>query len=121
MSNETKVETKSENSIPVIVAEIAKLNENATLKDLIAKVNELVTKANAKRDRGPESKREMTDEDAKRVIFGDLAEVTHTKAAEKLELSYGQVYSCRGGFTFKSIYKEWKTKNPTREMAGPKK
>lgn len=121
MPNEAKVETKSEITVPAVIAEIAKLADNASLKDIVAKVNELVTKANAKRDRGPESKREMTDEDAKRVIFGDLAEVTHTKAAEKLELSYGQVYSCRGGFTFKSIYKEWKTKNPTRDMAGPKK
>lgn len=112
---ETKaVESKSE--------EIVALGESATLAEVIVKVNSLVAKTNAKRDRGPESKREMTENDARRITLGDLAELTHTKAAEKLELSYGQVYSARGGFTYKAIYKEWKAKNPTRgDMAGPKK
>ena len=93
--------------------EISKLAEGAKLGDVIAKVNELVAKANAKRDRGPESKREMTEADARRVIGGDLKDLPHGKAAEKLELSYGQVYSARLGFTFKSVSKElgeWKAK-----------
>lgn len=95
------------------------LLEGATLKDVIAVVNELVAKANAKRDRGPESKREMTEDDARKVIFGDLKDEKHGKAGEKLGLSYGQVYGARGGFTFKAVYKEWSAKNPGRAMAGP--
>ena len=55
------------------------------------------------RDRGPDSTREMTDEDARRVKFGDLKSATHKSAAKTLGLSYGQVYSCREGYTFKHV------------------
>jgi hypothetical protein len=58
------------------------------------------------RDRGPSSDRPMTEEDARRVLMGDLKDESHKAAAEKLGLSYGQVYSCRGGYTFKAVYKE---------------
>ncbi len=44
----------------------------------------------------------MTEADAKRVISGDLKDMKHGKAAEALGLSYGQVYSARKGFTFKT-------------------
>ena len=93
--------------------EIAKLDENAKLKDIIAKVNEIVerlntTKAPKERDRGPESERDMTEDDARRILLGDMKDVAHKKAAEELGLSYGQVYSARKGFTFKGIYKEWR-------------
>ena len=56
--------------------------------------------------RGTASTREMTDGDAKRILNGDLREASHRTAAEKLGLSYGQVYSCRLGYTFKHIHKE---------------
>ena len=102
------------------VAEVSALPEGASLRDVIAKVNELVAKANSKRDRGPTSKREMTEEDARSVMMGDLKDVPHGKAAEKLGLSYGQVYSARGGFTFKKVYAEWKKANLGRTIAGPK-
>jgi hypothetical protein len=39
-------------------------------------------------------------------MLGDLKEDSHKEAAEKLGLSYGQIYSARKGFTFKPIYKE---------------
>lgn len=52
------------------------------------------------------SAREMTDDDARRIMNGDLANLKHKEAAEKLNLSYGQIYSCRLGFTFKHIHKE---------------
>ena len=55
------------------------------------------------RDRGPQSTRTMTDEDATRIKFGDLKAVSHKAAAEALNLSYGQIYSCREGYTFKHI------------------
>jgi hypothetical protein len=60
----------------------------------------------APRDRGPKAERTMTDEDARSVIFGELKDASHKSAAEKLGLSYGQVYSARKGFTFKPIHKE---------------
>lgn len=50
----------------------------------------------------------MTDEDARRVIFGDLKDVSYKAAADELGLSYGQVYSARKGYTFKPIHKEAK-------------
>lgn len=56
--------------------------------------------------RGPKSDREMTDDDARRVMGGDMKSVPHKDAAEKLGLSYAQVYSARKGFTFKHIAKE---------------
>ena len=52
------------------------------------------------------SQREMTDDDARRIMNGDLASLKHKEAGEKLNLSYGQIYSCRLGFTFKHIHKE---------------
>lgn len=106
--------------VTVATTEIATLPDGASLKDVIAKVNELVTKANSKRDRGPTSKREMTEDDARRVMLGDLKDTAHGKAAETLGLSYGQVYSARGGFTFKKVYAEWKKAHPGRTIAGPK-
>lgn len=52
------------------------------------------------------SQREMTDDDARRILNGDLKDAKHKEAGEKLNLSYGQIYSCRLGFTFKHIHKE---------------
>ncbi len=94
------------------VETLAKLDEHAKLKDVVAKVNEIIellnTKPKAQRDRGPESTREMTEDDARRILLGDLAKVNHKEAAQTLGLSYGQIYSARKGFTFKGIYKEWR-------------
>jgi predicted Zn-dependent protease len=55
--------------------------------------------------------KEMTEDDARRVIFGDLSTTKHKDAADKLGLTYGQIYSARLGFTFKAIKEEGKT-NP---------
>lgn len=55
-----------------------------------------------------EAQREMTDDDARRIMTGDLKDIKHKEAASKLGLSYGQVYSCRGEYTFKHIHKELK-------------
>lgn len=52
------------------------------------------------------SQREMTDDDARRIMAGDLKDTKHKEAGEKLGLSYGQIYSCRLGYTFKAIHKE---------------
>jgi len=84
------------------------LGSKAKLADVIATVNELVAIANKLADRrGPKSEREMTDADARAIMgSGEFAKLSHKEAAEKLTLSYAQVYSCRKGFTFKAIHKE---------------
>lgn len=93
--------------------EIAKLDDSAKLKDIIIKINEIIERTNSQktmktRDRGPDSQREMTEDDSRRILLGDLKDKSHKSAAEELGLSYGQVYSARKGFTFKGIYKEWR-------------
>lgn len=79
-----------------------------TIETLSARVEELEQKlANVKvRDRGPASTRTMTEDDARAIMLGDAKELSHKEAAAKLGLSYGQVYSARNGFTFKTVYKE---------------
>ena len=90
---------------------IEKLNLEGkiSLTEVATKLNELIEALNAqapKRDRGPASEKVMSEDDARRVISGDLKEVSHKDAATQLGLSYGQVYSARKGFTFKPIHKE---------------
>ena len=87
---------------------IEQLNSKAKLSDVIAKINEMIDAQNKASDRrGPKSDREMTDDDARRIMKnGDMAQESHKSAAENLGLSYAQVYSCRKGFTFKHIHKE---------------
>lgn len=73
-----------------------------SLEERVALLEEKV--ANIKvRDRGPKSERSMTDEDAQRVKFGDLKELSHKEAAKELGLSYGQIYSARGEYTFNHV------------------
>lgn len=98
------------------------LEEKLTLKHLGEKINELIVFANAlndraeiaakaapvasvSRNRGPASEKVMSEEDARQVMLGDLKDDSHKEAAEKLGLSYGQIYSARKGFTFKTVYK----------------
>lgn len=69
------------------------------------KIEELEAKIQPQRN---EAQREMTDDDARRIMIGDLKDIKHKEAAAKLGLSYGQVYSCRGEYTFKHIHKELK-------------
>jgi hypothetical protein len=91
--------------------EMLNLEGKVSHAEMISKINEIVeaiNNLNAPRDRGPKSERTMTDEDARRVIFGDLKEVSYKAAADALGLSYGQVYSARKGYTFKPIHKEAK-------------
>lgn len=57
-----------------VVETLAKLEDGAKLKDVIHTVNEIIellnTKPKAQRDRGPESTREMTEDDARRLLLG---------------------------------------------------
>jgi hypothetical protein len=90
-----------------------KLNQNAKLAEVIEKVNEIIEHLNSipTRDRGPKSERTMTIEDAQRILLGDLKDKSHKECAEILNLSYGQIYSARKGFTFKTVYKEFESQN----------
>jgi hypothetical protein len=108
--NEETMNAKTEVAVNSAVVdkavELVALGPDAKLADVIRVVNELIKVATTKRDRGPDSTRTMVEADAKRIMLGDLKDVSHTKAAEALGLSYGQVYSARKGFTFKAIYQE---------------
>ena len=57
------------------------------------------------------SEKEMTDDHARSVLTGEHKDLKHNEAAKKLGLSYGQVYSCRGEYTFRHIHKEMAEKN----------
>lgn len=85
--------------------DLSEIDAKSDLKSVIETLNKVIKIVNAKRDRGPTSQREMTEADAKRVISGDLKDAKNGKAAEALGLSYGQVYSARKGFTFKTAAK----------------
>jgi len=83
------------------------------VETLTARVQQLetqVTELSQPRDRGPKSQGEMTEEHAFRVKFGDLKDMKHKAAAELLGLSYGQIFSCRGEYTFKQVKKDWTPK-----------
>jgi DNA-directed RNA polymerase specialized sigma24 family protein len=72
---------------------------------LIATVGALTERVQALESKNQTSstKREMTVEDARAVILGAQRELSHKEAAAALGLSYGQVYSARGGYTFKAV------------------
>ncbi len=87
-----------------------------TLADAIKAIEALqeqvkvLTELQAGKNRGPKADRAMTEEDAFRVKFGDLnpKAKNHKEAAAELGLSYGQVFSCRGSYTFKHVKADWK-------------
>lgn len=78
---------------------------NELVAQLVTKVEELEAKIQPQRN---EAQREMTDDDARSILTGELKDMKHKDAAAKLGLSYGQVYSCRLEYTFKHIHKELK-------------
>jgi len=91
--------------------EMLNLEGKLSNREIAEKLNEVIKALNelgdAKpRDRGPKSERTMTDDDARKVLMGDLKDTSHNDAAKELGLSYGQIYSARKGFTFKNIHKE---------------
>jgi hypothetical protein len=90
-----------------------------TLAEAIKAIEELqiavaeLAAGNGNKTRGPKTDRAMTEEDAFRVKFGDLNPKVknHKQAAAELGLSYGQVFSCRGGYTFKHVKATWTPKD----------
>lgn len=53
--------------------------------------------------------REMTKDDAFRVLNGDLKDLDHREAATEIGLTYAQVYSCRMAYTFKPVHRQLET------------
>lgn len=80
-------------------------NQQTMIDDCLNRIKELEDKVSKikTRDRGPKSTREMTEEDGKRILFGDLKKMSHKEAAKELGLSYGQIYSARSGYTFRYL------------------
>lgn len=100
-----KTVTTSASNLPAI-EEISM--EGLKMTIIAEKLNEVIgvlnTVANRPtRDRGPKSSRTMERVDAWRCRFGDLKGLSHKAAAEKMGLSYGQVYSARGLYTLKDV------------------
>jgi hypothetical protein len=86
---------------------MTKAEWTARLDDLEAKVNG--------RNKSAATKRNMTEADALAVMTGEYKDLSHKDAAERIGLTYAQVYSCRGEFTFKDVHKglrETGWKNP---------
>lgn len=118
-NTQTTVDTNNAQAAEDLAQEVATvglelLSDKAKVPEIITKLNEIITKLNElnaapkvkARDRGPDSQREMTEDDARKVLIGELKDLGHKEAALKLGLSYGQIYSARKGFTFKGVYKE---------------
>jgi hypothetical protein len=77
--------------------------EFAALKALVEDLAKRVDVLENGKARGPKAERPMTETDAYRLKFGDHKALNHKDAAAALGLSYGQVFSCRGGYTFKHV------------------
>ena len=76
----------------------------AQIEERTARIETLEKLVMARNSSAP-TKRNMTDEDALKVLTGDLKDLSHKDAAEKAGLTYAQVYSCRLEFTFKHVHK----------------
>lgn len=116
---ETATEIVAESTTEIVAIqqqlELINVADKLTLKLLADKINEIITVMNSAkssntvtRDRGPKSEKVMTESDARLILLGEMKNVSHMECAEKLHLSYGQIYSARKGFTFKTVYKEYR-------------
>ena len=64
---------------------------------------ERMPKAKGQRDYGPASENKLNDYMAWRMVYGDLKEETVRNLADDYGYSRAQVYSLRGGYTFKHV------------------
>ena len=79
---------------------------SAHVQELQAQLAGTSARSTAKtRDYGPESERAMDDRMALRILVGRYRTWTVRKIADTCGLSRGQVYSLRGGYTFKTAHK----------------
>jgi len=63
------------------------------------------TKAKGDRDYGPDSERKLDDYVALRILVGRYSSWSVRKIADDLGFSRGQIYSLRGRYTFKTVWK----------------
>lgn len=102
--------------------------KNPTLADILAslqaqkeRLDAIATRVQALEEASKptnKSDKEMTDADALAILTGEHKDLKHNDAAKKLGLSYGQIYSCRGEYTFRHIHKTLKEqgfKNPWKK------
>jgi hypothetical protein len=94
MSNETKLSADQVNDL---------INR---MKQLEQQVTELTNNKKSQK-----SQKEMTDEHAVSVCYGEFKNVKHNEIAQKLGLSYGQIYSCRLEYTFRHIHEKYRKNN----------
>lgn len=88
--------------------------ERSTRIGLLARVADVERLVHG-RNRSAPVRRNMVDDDARRVLTGDAKDLGHKEAAELVGLTYAQVYSCRLQYTFKHVHKDLKAegfKNP---------
>lgn len=80
----------------------------AALEARIAQLAEKVQMLELKLARNKSSAlvRVMTDDDARLVLGEEFAELNHLETAQRVGLTYGQVYSARKGFTFKHVARQ---------------
>lgn len=104
-----KDQVKKEFKAPKTVADLW-IAIDARFKALEDKIDQIDGKFKEKikegNGRGPLSTRDMSEDDARRIMLGDLALKSNKECAQELGLSYGQIYSARNGYTFKGIYAE---------------
>ena len=99
----------------------ARLDEQrAALEARDALIEDLVAKVEGRNKSAP-TKRNMTDDDARRVLNGALKDKPHKEAAEEIGLTYAQVYSCRLEYTFKHVLKELRDAGWKNPFKGSKK
>lgn len=80
------------------------------LVTLVTELNKRVEALEAAQNSKKSEQREMTDADALAILTGQYKDLNHSKAADALKLSYGQVYSCRLQYTFRHIHKDLESK-----------
>lgn len=112
-------QTTVNETIAVMAADITKLQEElSATNDLVLDLTERLVKLEEAAKPNNKSQREMTDADARRILDGDLKDMKHNEAVKATGLSYGQIYSCRGEYTFRHIHKVLKEagwKNPWKK------
>lgn len=108
--------TMSQNTLVEAVRQLTNKELVALVLDLQDRVVALESKST--QPTSSKSEKEMTEDDARRILSGDLAHTKHKDAAATLGLTYGQIYSCRLEYTFKTVHKEMKeagTVNPWKK------
>ena len=79
--------------------------ETVTFEQLVARVEQLENSYLNQKRGGPKSETSMNDELAYKIKFGPDSKLSHKDTAIKYGLSYGQVYSCRCGYTYTHVTK----------------